>query len=640
MVGLYKKALAYRRDAIGPPRAEDGDGGARKSDWLSTNEQLEIMSELSSLAVPKGIKATDETFAFTAGRNDRRLPLLINAAAAGLLVLAGLGLYYYFSQRERFITSGQAVVLTTEGLLLEAVRRDAQAQLSERDREIARVQQELQSLGQQQEQLRLEGETRMRQREEELQAAMNRTLEAERGRLKTQGLSTQELERQLGRLQEQLDSKNQQDLGALRRQVEGERSQREAALQALEGEFRGNLERLAGEKTRLEEQLRQQERELSERLRRETTQMQSELARSAESLARLDEARQQEQQVSDQLLSFYEQLRADLAEPNYEQALRTLDAFETFLAREPIASFPAMKRRRPLELFVIDSFRTLIARQRSASLPAAEALTSLRQTVSQADQAFQAGRNEEARRLYLAALGKVPEIQHAHAVVSRLDQEAWQAERHVLEARLAALQASPAPADPELARREQQLRLDNAALQAEMAQKQKEFEQAQRQLKAAAAELQQELEQARSERLAAETAIGQKRERLLERLQALRARYDQQSARSTIAEATPEQELTTLLETKLLLKEILVSEPLRTSYPDLYEKTERFLKAFAEALQREGQLAALRDLNAITASLYGDTTVEVDSGLLGRYADAELRDLFYKWLDALRLMVP
>ena len=67
---------------------------------------------------------------------------------------------------------------------------------------------------------------------------MNRTLEAERAKLKSQGLSSQEQELQLRRLQEQLDSRNQQDLDALRRQVESERSQREAALKELEFDYR------------------------------------------------------------------------------------------------------------------------------------------------------------------------------------------------------------------------------------------------------------------------------------------------------------------------------------------------------------------------------------------------------------------
>jgi chromosome segregation ATPase len=625
MVGLYKKALAYRREAIGPSRLEGGYSISEMKEWVSPGEEREIMSELSALSEPRRIRATDETFSFTAGRNDRRLPLLINVAAVALLLLAGLALYYYFSRRERFITSGQSVFLTTEGLLLEAVRRDAQAQIGERDQEIAAIQQRLTSLSREQEQLRLEGDTRMRQREEELQAAMSRTLEAERDRLKTQGLSAQELESQLRRLQDQIDSKNQQDLEALRRQVESERSQREAALRSLEAEFRGNLDRLAGEKTRLEEQLRQREQELGERLRRETARMESELAKSAESLARLNEQRQQEQQVSDQLLSFYEQLRGNLAKPDYEQALRTLDAFETFLAREPVASLPAMQRRRPLELFVIDSFRTLIDRQRSSRLQttdsllaAAEVLASLQQAVSLADQALQAGKNETARSLYLAALSKIPEAQHSHAVISRLDQEVWQAERRVLETRIETLQASSVPADQELARREQQLR----------------------QLRTAAAELQQELERVRIENRTMEAAFAEKRGRLLERLQALRRRYEESIARSPAAATTPEQELRTLLETKLLLKEVLVSEPVRTRYPELHEKTEKFLKVFGEALQKEGQLAALRDLNLIIASLAGDTTGEADVGTLGRYVDAEYRDLFYRLLDALRLMAP
>ncbi len=647
MVGLYRKALAYRHDAVGPPGTEGEQRASRDTAWLSTNEQLEIMSELSALGVRKGFKASDETFSFTAGRNDRRLPLLVNVAAIGLLLLAGAGLYLFFSQRERYLTSGQAVVLTAEGVLLEAVRRDAQAQIGQKNREIADIRQKLSSLGQEQEQLRLAGDARLRQREEELQAAMNRTLEAEREKLKSRGLSAQELELQLRRLQEQLDGRNQQDLEALRRQVESERSQREAALKALEGEFRGNLDRLSGEKTRLEEQLRQQEQELNERFRRETARMENELVRSAESLARLNEQRQQEQQVSDQLLSFYERLRANLAEPDYVEALRTLDAFETFLAREPAASLPAMKRRRPLEQFVIDSFRALIDRERSSGrqttdslLASAEALASVQQTVSLAERALQAGQQEEARSLYLAALGRIPELQRSHAAVSRMDQESWLAERRVLEARIGSLQAASVPPDPELARREEQLRTQVASLRAELARTQEESAQKERQLMAAAAELQQELQQARSERLALGSALDQKRQRLLERLQSLRSRYGQSTARPAGAATTPEQRLTDLLSTKLLLKEMLVSEPVRASYPDLYEKTEKFLQAFGEALQKEGQLEVLRDLDTITASLAGDTAGEVDPAVLDKYAEVEFRDLFYKLLDALRLMVP
>ena len=622
MVGLYKKALAYRRDIAAPPGVDDASHPAALKEWVSPGEELEIMSELSAISESRRISATDETFSFTASRNDRRLPLLINVAAVGLLILAGLALYQYFSRRERFITSGQAAFLTTEGVLLEAVRRDAQAQIGQKDQQITEIRQKLDSLSQEQEQLRLAGDARMRQREEELQAAMNRTLETERQRLQAQGLTAQEMELRLRRLQDQIDSKNQQDLDALRIQVENDRRQREAALKSLEAEYRGNLDRLGGEKTHLEEQLRLREQELGERLRRESALMESELAESAQSLARLNELRQQEQQASDQLLSFYEQLRGNLAVSDYEQALRTLGAFETFLGREPFASLPDMQRRRSLELFVIDSFRTLIDRQRSSSvrttdslLAAAELLASLQQSVSQADQSFRAGQNEAARRLYLAALDKIPELQHSHAVISRLDQEVWQAERRVLEARIEALQAGAVPADQELARRERQLRT-------------------------AAMEVQQELERVRSESLRTEAAFEERRGRLLQRLQALRMRNEALAARSSGAATTPEQELTALLETKLLLKEILVSEPVRARYPDLYEKTERFLKVFGEVLQKEGQLAALRDLNLVTASLTGDTTGEVDAGVLTRYTDGELRELFNKLLDALLLMVP
>jgi hypothetical protein len=125
MTGLYRKALALRLGTQGPREAGVKDPFALGA-AATTEEQLEIMSELSELSEKQRINITEETFSFTPGKNDRRLPLLINAAAVGLLLIAGIGLYYFFDLRERFFTSGRATVLTTEGKLLQAVREDAQ----------------------------------------------------------------------------------------------------------------------------------------------------------------------------------------------------------------------------------------------------------------------------------------------------------------------------------------------------------------------------------------------------------------------------------------------------------------------------------------------------------------------------------
>jgi chromosome segregation ATPase len=695
MVGLYRKALAFRLDIAGPPKVEDR--AAEIKEWVSLSEEIEIMGELSKLTEKSRLQITEETFAFSPSKNDHWIPILMNAAAVGLLVIAGLALFFFFNRRERFITSARAGFISTEGALLQAVREDARAQISQKDQEITDIQKRLETLNQERDQLRLEGDVRLRQREEELLAAMDRTLEAEREKLKTQGLSAQDLESQMRRLQEQIDSRNQQDLEALRQQVESERDQREVALKALEEEYRQSLERLDGDKARLQEQLRQQERELSERFRRETAALESERTKTAESLSRLNEQRRQEQLAFDQILSFYEQLRGDLAKPDYDQALRTLSAFETALSQDPLASLSTIQRRRPVELFVIDSFRKLIDRQRASSLQttgsllaAAELLAAIQQEVSKADQAYQGGQIEAARNLYLSALSKIPELQHSYEVINRMDQQVWQAERQGLEARIETLKAGITPADQELAQREQQLRTDFAGLQAELVQKQREFAQKEQQMgaeitglqeelvqkqreftqkerqmgaeitglqaeiaqkqkelvekegqmRAEITGLQQELERVRSDSQVNAAISAEKRRRLLDRLQSLQNRYDELASRSTGAAGAPEQELLSLLETKLLLKEVLVSEPVRARYPDLYDKTEKFLQVFGEVLQKEGQLATLRDLSAITESLSGDVTGGADDGMLGRYADGDFRELFHQLLDSLRLMVP
>jgi DNA repair exonuclease SbcCD ATPase subunit len=447
-----------------------------------------------------------------------------------------------------------------------------------------------------------------------------------------------------------MESKNRQDLDALRQRVERDRSQQESAFKALEAEYKGGLDRLGAEKARLEEQLRLREQELSEQFRRETAALKSEQAKTAESLTRLTEQRQKEELASEQILSFYDQLRGDLTKPDYEQALRTLASFESFLDQDSIRSLPPIQRRRSVELFVIDSFRTLIERQRSASLQtapsllaAAEVLASIQQAVSHADQAYQAGQTEQARALYLAALGKIPELEHAHSLLNRLEREAWLAERGELEQRIAGLQGELAQSNQELAlsrQTEQQPRPDVAALKAEIERKQAELEQKERELRLEITGLQQELEKVRSESRRNEAVYAEKRGRLLERLQALRQRYSRIASLSRGGTTVPEQELMALLETKLLLKEVLVSEAVRTRYPDLYENTERFLQVFSEVLQREGQLATLRDLNTILGSLTEDMAGGADTGTLGRYSELEVRDLFYKLLDSLRLMVP
>jgi len=397
MTGLYRKALALRLGTEGRPKVETKDPFALGA-AATTEEQLEIMSELSELSEKQRINITEETFSFTPGKNDRRLPLLINVAAVALLLVAGIGLYYFFDLRERFFTSGRATVLTAEGKLLQAVREDAQSQISKRDQQIADIQQKLATLDQDRERLKLEGEVRLKQREEELLAGMDQKLRDEREKLIGQGLSAQEMENRLRALQDQMESRNRQDLDTLRQQVERDRSQQESAFKALEAEYKGGLERLGAEKARLEEQLRLREQELSEQFRRETAALKSEQAKTAESLTRLTEQRQKEEMASEQILSFYDQLRGDLAKPDYDQALRTLVSFESFLDQDSIRSLPPIQRRRSVELFVIDSFRALIERQRSASLQtapsllaAAEVLASIQQAVSQADQAYQAG---------------------------------------------------------------------------------------------------------------------------------------------------------------------------------------------------------------------------------------------------------
>ena len=96
------------------------------------------------------------------------------------------------------------------------------------------------------------------------------------------------------------------------------------------------------------------------------------------------------------------------------------------------------------------------------------------------------------------------------------------------------------------------------------------------------------------------------------------------------------QELVDLLETKITLRQVLVSDPVRKEYPDLYEDIETYFTALGKEKFEEGKKLAVADLSGLLSALKNpdqrDRQVRL---LLQKYNTPEERDLLLQFMQNL-----
>jgi hypothetical protein len=93
---------------------------------------------------------------------------------------------------------------------------------------------------------------------------------------------------------------------------------------------------------------------------------------------------------------------------------------------------------------------------------------------------------------------------------------------------------------------------------------------------------------------------------VLSRLRELRAQYQAYVALTPAAAASEldsPQSLSTLLQAKILVRQILDTEPVRSRYPQLGATMERYFTALAAQKEADGRRAALQDLDGLLARL-------------------------------------
>ncbi|MBN2553682.1 MAG: hypothetical protein JXB06_12975 [Spirochaetales bacterium] len=568
--------------------ASDPDLSAIRSADITFEEQVEIIGEINEVMEKNRLEITPETFAFTPKKKGSLIPMLINGGALLVLALGAFSLLAFFNREERSLIRESSTVLSAEGKLIAALRRESEQQLNQKDRQIADIQIRLEELRRDAETAKLDTEARIRDREEELRTELEAQLESERQKLQGEGLSSAAIADQLRGLEQRLTIENENRLAAFRSRSEAELAEKEEQLAALEEQYRrSQLERNA-----LQQQYSQREAELREQLARQAAAAESAQAEVADQLAELREQRRQEQLAADQILSFYNRVQDALQGGRYEAALSDLDNLESYLARTSIATLPSVRDRIPTERFLITSLRRLIELRRAE---ASSTGTPPAQTTATA--------TEGGEQVSSAALSRVQaELERTRASLSRQTRELDQL-RSTLDQRSRELNRVTATLDRrsrELDQAQTTINRQNQQITA--------YENAQRQIAA-----------------------------LRQEVSSLRQRYTALSARGGTARVSQAKVLD-LVDTKLKVREVLSSEPVRREYPELYDAMEDYFDTYGTVQLQAGQEEALDDAIEVLDDLLGSGSADL-SAMKRSYAASPEGDRFAEFLQKLEALL-
>ena len=510
-------------------------------------ERQEVLDQLNEMLERERARTRPEPVPFHARRKGVMLPLLVNGAALLLLAAGTVFLFAYFNRREESLAAAR-VETGGEGRLIEAIRQEAARQLQEKDLQLVEFRTRYGALNREIAELKSTLEDRLRGEAQGFDAVLESSLVESRQKLEAQGLTRTAVERRLREMEAALRAEQNARIEALKQQAAAALQEKEALRSDWLQQYSRTLRQARAERDELERSLQ----------------------------ARLQALETEAVQKYGALQAENERLAAEL---------------ERLRAAAPAATPPAAVHADNARL---EAFRL-----------EAERLEAARQAAAQADRRLQAGDAEGARRLYQAALARVPELERSHQ-------------------RLLQLEPPPSPppaANPAPAAAGPSAEEVRAAAAAEA--RTRELERSLAEARGQAEQYRRELENA----AAADRRL----------VQALAAQRSAAAAGASAGEG-PEpsrEELLGLVQAKLKTKEIVGSEPVRSQNPGLYEKLNRYFEEFEKISKQEGRRAALRE---VAGSL--DRLLQQKYG--GRALPAHVRgsqDPFLQFLDRLQALL-
>ncbi len=414
---------------ISPP-GSDTDSELLESAEMSEEDKQEILQEIDKLVERNKIPVTDDLFKLKPRKKGGVFPLVLNLV---MLLLVGGGVYFafrYFDDRQENLSLETEQYFSTEGKLIEELKKESEIKLRKKDEEIQKIQNEIVELDRQSAALRENMEEQIRSREEQLRQTLEAELETERQRLQALGQSREEIDQQLQVLEAQRQAEFEQELTLFREESQAKLQAKEEELIQAKALTQEILDKANKEKRELAEETRQREEELRQQFEAETEALRTQTTKAEERLQQLSRLREQEQLVADQIVGSFNTIIDKIENGDIPGAGADLSKLETLLKDGNISNLTSIAKRRDIDLFLIDMVRENIAAtaatastETTSLVQAANMVLSVREIVARGEAARTKGNLVDAERLFDRAIREIPSITTAYSGLNVIQEQ-------------------------------------------------------------------------------------------------------------------------------------------------------------------------------------------------------------------------
>ncbi len=414
-------------------------------DKISEKDRREILETIDKVVAENRVTVSPAQFALKPKKNGLLFPIVINAAALAAVAVGFFAANFYFSRQQSSISNQAGTFFSAEGKLLEAVRKQSQAELAAKDQQIESIQGQLGKLDQEAAGLRKNMDATIAAKEQDLRARMSADLDAEKARLQKLGISQADISRRMQTYQGEISQQYDRQLSTFQQQAEAQLAAREKQIQAERERQQQILAQANQEKQNLQVEAQTREAQMRSQFEAQQAQLQSqnqqlqtkasaaqELASQAQAkLQALSAQSQNEQLVDDQIAGSYTSILADIKDNKLEQAQADMASLRALLENPNIDSLPDIAKRRPIDLALIGTLQNLIKEKSQvvtqtqgldpATAQAANELLASQALVAKADAAQASGDAKTAVTLYTQALTQIPAFNKAFTAIRSYD---------------------------------------------------------------------------------------------------------------------------------------------------------------------------------------------------------------------------
>ena len=282
-----------------------------------------------------------------------RLPIWMNIGALLLVGVSSLLIWKFFGEQRASVSLASTGIVSTEGLIVERLREEAQIELDAKNKEFEEIRERLEDIKSVRLELEKEIEQRLAMQEEKLRSEFQDVLETERIRLVSVGISGDQLKRDLVDYEAAMREEMEIKLAEFKARLENEYRNRIAELDTRYDLYEVQISNYDTELGRLEAEVESLKSEIQSLGRGEDSE-------ALQTLEELQARREGEDGIRAQIAAFYARVGENWQENNPTTTIESLDSLEAFLNEPGIRGSEVVRSNRSVNNFFITAVRRLV----------------------------------------------------------------------------------------------------------------------------------------------------------------------------------------------------------------------------------------------------------------------------------------